>query len=101
MAARTRSNPIMWAVAWAGAGRQPLRRGPQWHQPLARRPRQHAERPQGGPMTDRPPPPRASLPGTPLLRTAGACDLDPHHLVEVFGEQRHRFTAVLQGFGPG
>jgi len=35
-----------------------------------------------------------------LLRTAGACDLDPHHLVEVFGEQRRRFTALLQGFGP-
>jgi uncharacterized protein (TIGR03083 family) len=52
-------------------------------------------------MTDHTPPPGTSPPGTLLLRTAGACDLDPHHLVDVFGEQRHRFTAVLQGFGPG
>jgi uncharacterized protein (TIGR03083 family) len=52
-------------------------------------------------MTDHSPPPGTSPPGTLLLRTAGACDLDPHHLVDVFGEQRHRFTAVLQGFGPG
>jgi uncharacterized protein (TIGR03083 family) len=35
-----------------------------------------------------------------LLRTAGACDLDPEHLLEVFGEQRRQFVAVLQGFGP-
>jgi uncharacterized protein (TIGR03083 family) len=39
-------------------------------------------------------------PGQLLLRTAGACDLDPQHLLEVFGEQRRRFVAVLQGFGP-
>jgi uncharacterized protein (TIGR03083 family) len=39
-------------------------------------------------------------PGKLLLRTAGACDLDPEHLLEVFGEQRRRFVAVLQGFGP-
>src|SRR5215472_14628105 len=35
-----------------------------------------------------------------LLRTAGACDLDSEHLLEVFGAQRRRFVAVLQGFGP-
>jgi len=34
------------------------------------------------------------------LRTDGACDLDPAHLLEVFGEQRRRFVEVLQGFGP-
>jgi uncharacterized protein (TIGR03083 family) len=39
-------------------------------------------------------------PGKLLLRTADACDLDPEHLLEVFGEQRRRFAAVLQGFGP-
>jgi uncharacterized protein (TIGR03083 family) len=39
-------------------------------------------------------------PGTLLLRTAGACDLDPEHLLEVFSEQRQRFVAVLRGFGP-
>jgi len=42
-----------------------------------------------------------SLPGALLLRTAGACDVGPEHLLEVFGEQRRRFAAVLQGFGPG
>jgi len=36
-----------------------------------------------------------------LLRTLGGCDLDPEHLLEVFGEQRQRFVAVLEGFGPG
>ena len=35
-----------------------------------------------------------------LLRTGGACDLDPRRLLEVFGEQRRRFVAVLGGFGP-
>jgi uncharacterized protein (TIGR03083 family) len=45
--------------------------------------------------------PGTSLPGTLLLRTAGACDFDPGHLLEVFGQQRRRFTAVLQEFGPG
>jgi len=39
-------------------------------------------------------------PGTLLLRTAGACDLDTAHLLEVFGAQRQRFAAVLRGFGP-
>jgi len=36
-----------------------------------------------------------------LLRTGGACDLDPGHLLEVFGMQRQRFVTVLRGFGPG
>ena len=53
------------------------------------------------PMIDRSPVPETIQPGKLLLRTAGACDLDPEHLLEVFGEQRRRFTAVLQGFGPG
>ncbi len=35
-----------------------------------------------------------------LLRTVGACDFDPEHLLEVFGEQRQRFVTVLQRFGP-
>jgi uncharacterized protein (TIGR03083 family) len=35
-----------------------------------------------------------------LLLTAGECDFDPEHLLEVFGEQRKRFVAVLEGFGP-
>jgi uncharacterized protein (TIGR03083 family) len=35
-----------------------------------------------------------------LLRTGGACDLDPEHLLDVFGQQRQRFVAVLRGFGP-
>jgi uncharacterized protein (TIGR03083 family) len=52
-------------------------------------------------MIDRSPTPATILPGTLLLRTAGACDFDPEHLLEVFGEQRRRFAAVLQGFGPG
>ena len=44
--------------------------------------------------------PGKTWPGTLLLRTAGACDLDPEHLLEVFGQQRRRFAAVLQGFSP-
>jgi uncharacterized protein (TIGR03083 family) len=35
-----------------------------------------------------------------LLRTKGACGLDPAHLLEVFSRQRQRFVAVLRGFGP-
>jgi uncharacterized protein (TIGR03083 family) len=35
-----------------------------------------------------------------LLRTKGACDFDPAHVLDVFGGQRQRFVAVLQGFGP-
>jgi uncharacterized protein (TIGR03083 family) len=52
-------------------------------------------------MIDHSPTPGTSLAGRLLLRTAGACDLDPEHLLEVFGEQRRRFAAVLQEFGPG
>jgi uncharacterized protein (TIGR03083 family) len=39
-------------------------------------------------------------PGRLLLRTSGTCDLDPEHLLDVFGAQRQRFVAVLRGFGP-
>jgi uncharacterized protein (TIGR03083 family) len=35
-----------------------------------------------------------------LLRTKGACDFDPEHLLHVFGEQRQRFVTLLQWFGP-
>jgi uncharacterized protein (TIGR03083 family) len=35
-----------------------------------------------------------------LLRTRGACDFDAERLLDVFGEQRQRFAAVLHGFGP-
>ena len=45
--------------------------------------------------------PEKTLPGKLLLRTAGACDLDVKHLLEVFGKQRQRFITVLRGFGPG
>src|SRR5258708_4657144 len=41
-----------------------------------------------------------STPGKLLLRTAGACDFDAEHLLEVFAGQRQRFVAVLQQFGP-
>ena len=51
-------------------------------------------------MMDRGPSPTKILPGTLLLQTAGACDLDPEHLLEVFGQQRRRFIAVLREFGP-
>ena len=51
-------------------------------------------------MTDRSPLPGKIRPGTLVLRTAGTCDLDPEHLLDVFGEQRRRFIAVLRGFGP-
>jgi uncharacterized protein (TIGR03083 family) len=36
-----------------------------------------------------------------LLRTKGAGDFDPGHLLDVFEEQRQRFVTVLRGFGPG
>jgi uncharacterized protein (TIGR03083 family) len=52
-------------------------------------------------MIDCSPTPGTSVPATLLLRTAGPCDLAPEHLLEVFGEQRRRFAAVLQEFGPG
>jgi hypothetical protein len=51
-------------------------------------------------MTDRSPLPGKIRPCKLVLRTAGACDLDPEHLLQVFGEQRRRFVAVLRGFGP-
>jgi uncharacterized protein (TIGR03083 family) len=35
-----------------------------------------------------------------VLRTEGACDFDPEHLLDVFSKQRLRFVAILQGFGP-
>jgi uncharacterized protein (TIGR03083 family) len=50
-------------------------------------------------MTDHSPSPGTSMPGTLLLRAPGACHFYPPHLVDVFGEQRQRFVAVLQGFG--
>lgn len=52
-------------------------------------------------MVDASPSPGKSLPGRLLLRTGGACDFDPARLLEVFGEQRHRFVTVLQGFSAG
>ena len=52
-------------------------------------------------MIHRSPVPEKLPPGQLLLRTEGACDLDPAHLLEVFGRQRQRFAAVLRGFGPG
>jgi uncharacterized protein (TIGR03083 family) len=36
-----------------------------------------------------------------LLQTSGACDIDPEHLLDVFGEQRQRFVAILREFSPG
>jgi len=51
-------------------------------------------------MIDHSPLPERTSPGKLLLRTAGACDLDVKHLLEVFGEQRQRFVTVLRGFGP-
>lgn len=52
-------------------------------------------------MTNRGPVPEEIRSGHLLLRTEGACDLDPERLLEVFGMQRQRFAAVLRGFGPG
>jgi uncharacterized protein (TIGR03083 family) len=52
------------------------------------------------PMIDRSPTSAKTQTATLLLRTAGPCDLDAQHLLEVFGAQRRRFAAVLQGFGP-
>ncbi len=50
-------------------------------------------------MTDDSPLLETVQPGPLLLRTAGACDIAPDHLLEVFGGQRQRFVAVLRGFG--
>jgi uncharacterized protein (TIGR03083 family) len=52
-------------------------------------------------MTDSSPAPGTVLPGKLLLRTDGACDFDPGHLLEVWAAQRQRFATVLDGFGPG
>jgi uncharacterized protein (TIGR03083 family) len=51
-------------------------------------------------MIDHSPLSEKTLPGRLLLRTGGACDLDPGRLLEVFSEQRQRFVTVLRGFGP-
>ena len=51
-------------------------------------------------MRQRSPAPEKLLPRQLLLRTEGACDLDPGRLLEVFGTQRQRFVTVLRGFGP-
>ena len=51
-------------------------------------------------MIDRSPLPGKIRPGTLSLRTAGACEFDPEHLLEVFGKQRQLFAAVLRQFGP-
>lgn len=51
-------------------------------------------------MIDRSPLPAKTPPGKLLVRTAGACDFDAEHLLEVFAGQRQRFVAVLQRFGP-
>ena len=51
-------------------------------------------------MIDHSPRPGKIQPGKLFLRTAGACELDPERLLEVFGEQRQRFVTVLRGFGP-
>jgi uncharacterized protein (TIGR03083 family) len=52
-------------------------------------------------MRNRQPAPDAIRPrGQLLMRTPGECGIDPEHLLEVFSEQRQRFVAVLQGFGP-
>lgn len=51
-------------------------------------------------MTDHSPRPGKIRPGTLVLRTTGACEFDPEHLLDVFSDQRQRFAAVLQGFGP-
>jgi fatty-acyl-CoA synthase len=42
----------------------------------------------------------AGRPGRWLLRTDGACDFDPEHLLDVFARQRQRFISILNGFGP-
>jgi uncharacterized protein (TIGR03083 family) len=51
-------------------------------------------------MTDRSLVAEKILPGQLLLRTEDVCDFDAGHLLEVWGAQRHRFAAVLRGFGP-
>jgi uncharacterized protein (TIGR03083 family) len=51
------------------------------------------------PMTDHSPRQGKIRPDTLFLRTTGACEFDPEHLLDVFSDQRQRFAAVLQGFG--
>ena len=50
-------------------------------------------------MIDHSPVPGNFVPCGLLLRTAGPCEIEPEHLLRVFGEQRERFVAVLRGFG--
>jgi uncharacterized protein (TIGR03083 family) len=50
-------------------------------------------------MIDHSPGPENFVPCELLLRTAGTCQIEPGHLLQVFGEQRERFAAVLRGFG--
>jgi uncharacterized protein (TIGR03083 family) len=50
-------------------------------------------------MIDNSPAPEYFVPCGLLLRTAGRCEIEPGHLLHVFGEQRERFVAVLRGFG--
>src|SRR6516165_703247 len=51
-------------------------------------------------MTDRSLVHEKILPGQLLLQTEGVCNFDAEHLLEVWGAQRQRFTAVLQEFSP-
>jgi uncharacterized protein (TIGR03083 family) len=51
-------------------------------------------------MIHRRPIPEETLPGQVLLSTGGTGNFDPGRLLEVFAEQRQRFTAVLRTFGP-
>jgi uncharacterized protein (TIGR03083 family) len=52
-------------------------------------------------MMERSPASQQIRPGQLILRTDGACSLDPQHLLAVFTRQRQRFAAVLAGFTPG
>jgi uncharacterized protein (TIGR03083 family) len=45
--------------------------------------------------------PEQVQPGQLILRTEGACSLDPQHLLAVFARQRDRFAAVLASFTSG
>ena len=51
-------------------------------------------------MSHHGPAPETTLPGQLRLRTEGACDLDPAHLLEVWARQRQRFAEILAEFGP-
>jgi uncharacterized protein (TIGR03083 family) len=55
---------------------------------------------EGSPMTDHSASRKRIRRGNLHLTTAGTCDLDPERLVNVFDQQRRRFVAVLQEFGP-